>query len=162
MGVIEMTNVRQVPNDYLRRWFCDKNFDLVAWYRPDGEIHGFQLSYDRTAQEKALTYVEERGISHHLVDSGEDSPLANRTPVLVEVDGRAGMTRVFALFTKSEQGLPLPLRMLVRQKIREYGHLPIPWAERGGAILVMTLVGSVALMGLAIGYKYRQAQKQDE
>ncbi len=58
-----MRDVRQVPNDYPRRWFYDDHLDLVAWYKPDGSLHGFQLSYDKTGHEKALTWFATVAIS---------------------------------------------------------------------------------------------------
>jgi hypothetical protein len=118
-----MRDVRQVPNDYFRRWFYDDNFDLVAWYKPDGSLHGFQLSYDKTGREKALTWYCDRGLSHHRVDSGETSPLENRTPILIAEDGRFSMTRVRSGFEISGEGLPPELRTVVLQKISEYGSL---------------------------------------
>ena len=121
--MLEMRDVRQVPNDYFRRWFYDDNFDLVAWYQPDGSLHGFQLSYDKTGHEKALTWYCDRGLSHHRVDSGEASPLENRTPILIEEDGRFGMAKVLADFENSTAGLPPELRTVVLQKISEYGLL---------------------------------------
>jgi len=124
-----MANVRQVPNDYFRRWFCGENFDLMAWYQPDGNLYGFQLTYDKGRDEKTVTCLGRSGVSHRKVDSGEDSPLANRAPILVEVGDRSEMGRVLSDFMASDQDLPLGLKRLVRQKLREYGRLPVPVTE---------------------------------
>jgi hypothetical protein len=118
-----MRNVRRVPNDYLRRWFYDDHFDLIAWYKPDGSLHGFQLSYDKTGHEKALTWFCDRGLSHHRVDSGEASPLENRTPILIPEEGRFHMAQALADFENSTKDLPPDLAALVCQKIKEYGLL---------------------------------------
>jgi hypothetical protein len=118
-----MRNVRQDPNDYPRRWFYDDHFDLVAWYKPDGSLHGFQLSYDKTGLEKALTWFCDRGLSHHRVDSGDASPLENRTPILIAEEGRSRMAQVLTDFENSSKDLTPDLATLVRQKIGEYGLL---------------------------------------
>lgn len=119
--MIEMRDVRQDSEDFVRRWFFDDNFDLIAWYAHDGALWGFQLCYDKIAREKALTWFSDRGLSHHLVDSGEQCPWVNRNPMLVEADGRSGMTQLLASFMVSDGGLPTELRKMVKQKIHEYG-----------------------------------------
>lgn len=66
-----------------RRWFSDDYFDLIVWYAEGKRINGFQLCYDRSRHEHALTWREGAGISHHRIDSGESSPLKNMSPVLL-------------------------------------------------------------------------------
>jgi hypothetical protein len=114
---------RTLPNDYFRRWFSTAHFDLVVWYKPDDAIYGFQLCYDKDGREKAFTWLEDKGFSHQSIDSGEESPLANRTPILVPLQGRFETARVLACFRASDEKLPIKLRALVRRKIREYGRL---------------------------------------
>ena len=120
MGVIEMHHVRQDSPDHIRRWFFDEQFDLIAFYKPDGALDGFQLCYDKARHEKALTWFADRSISHHNVDSGEQSPWYNRSPMLTQCDGRAEMPRLLAAFRTSDHGLPDELKLLVVQKIEEY------------------------------------------
>jgi len=65
-----------------RRWFSDEEFDLIVWTDKDGGVRAFQLCYDRSGEERALTWSREDGYRHHRVDSGDESPLRNRTPIL--------------------------------------------------------------------------------
>jgi len=116
-----MRDVRQDSHDYVRRWFFDDHFDLIAWYHPNGALFGFQLCYDKPDEEKALTWFSDRGLSHHRVDAGDQSPWVNRTPMLTESDGRSHMARLLATFTISDGDLPSELRTVVEKKIREYG-----------------------------------------
>ena len=121
--MIEIRDVRQVPNDYFRRWFSDDHFDLIVWYKPDDAIQGFELSYDKTGHEKAIRWLDDKGISHFSVDTGEQSPVVNRTPMLTTTEGRSEMERVLASFQASEEGLPGEVSALVQKKLREYGQL---------------------------------------
>jgi hypothetical protein len=121
--VIEMRDVRQDSQEYFRRWFFDDDFDLIAFFKPDGALAGFQLCYDKAGREKALMWFTGRGLSHNHVDSGEQSPWYNRSPMLAQVDGRAEMPRVLAEFWVAEEGLPAELKVLVVQKIEEYGQV---------------------------------------
>ncbi len=116
-----MRHVRQDSDEYVRRWFFDDHFDLIAWYTPDGALLGFQLCYDKTGAEKALTWFSDRGLSHHAVDTGEQSPWYNRSPMLTQSDGRAEMPRLLSAFRTANEGLPDELKLLVVQKIGEYG-----------------------------------------
>ena len=119
--MIELRDVRQDSTDYVRRWFFDDHFDLIAWYAHDGALLGFQLCYDKADKEKALTWFSNRGLSHHLVDSGEQCPWVNRSPMLIEADGRSHMARLLASFISADGDLPTELRKIVKQKIKEYG-----------------------------------------
>ncbi len=105
-----MRDVRQDSKEHLRRWFFDDHFDLIAWYTPAGDaLLGFQLCYDKTGAEKALTWFADRGVSHHAVDSGEQSPWHNRSAMLTEADGRAEMPRVLSAFQAADEGIPAEL-----------------------------------------------------
>jgi len=121
--LIEEQHASQVPNDYFRRWFKDENLDLIVWYKTDGAIYGFQICYDRADNEKALRWLSDRGFSHYGVDSGEESPLSNRTPLFVTMEGCFETAQVLSRFRSSDERLPRQLRALVRRKLREYGRL---------------------------------------
>ena len=53
------------------------------------------------------------------VDSGEDDPKVNRTPVLVP-DGSFPADKVLAEFARRGRSLPDELQKLVREKIGEF------------------------------------------
>ena len=115
----EIEKVRQVPNDYFRRWFADEDFDLYVWHKADGTFYGFQLCYDIADDAKAFTWVEDRGFSHQSIDTGEESPLANRTPVLGPSSHFDG-DEVMARFGASSRNLPAPIRDLVLSRYEAY------------------------------------------
>ena len=119
--MIEVPHVRQVPGDARRRWFTDEHFDLMVWYHADESIHGFELSYDKPGHEKALRWFDNVGLSLYAVDTGEQNPAYNRSPILSQTEGRSEMKRVLASFKKSGEGLPEGLSELVQGKLAEYG-----------------------------------------
>jgi hypothetical protein len=88
------------------------------WYGADGEIHGFQLSYDLERRPRALTWTRKRGFSHSVIDDGEESVLANRSPLLrasAEYDAPA-LRGVFAV---SSRGLPTAEGAFIEGKLAE-------------------------------------------
>lgn len=151
----EAQHVRQVPGDGLRRWFYDDDFDLFVWYNPNGSIHGFQLSYDKTGDEKSLTWFRNRGISHHAVDGGEQNPGRNRSPILIAEDGRAAMPRILDAFNRtSTAALPSKVRALVLRKIMEYGEMHLPVAQHWKAALVITAFASALVISKLASDKF--------
>ena len=111
--------MRQVPNDYRRRLFSDEEFELYVWYNPDDCFHGFQLCYDPADHPRALTWREKSGFSHHSVDTGEESPLTNRTPILKKEfppDAIALLRR----FRACDHNLPVDIRDFIREKLEAY------------------------------------------
>jgi hypothetical protein len=115
----ELSSVRQIPGDFFRRIFIDQEFDLYVWLKPDGSIHGFQLCYDTQEESRALTWIEQRGFSHNSVDSGEDDPLANRTPILRPC-GSFDAEQVLPLYLAVDLHLPADIRDYIRQKLETY------------------------------------------
>ncbi len=105
--------------DCERHWYTDDYFDLIIWYESDGAIHGFQLCYDTTYDERALTWTRSDGFQHMAVDSGESSPLANRTPILVQ-DGAFPAQEVRSEFLARGNTLPAKIFELVLSRIAEY------------------------------------------
>ena len=117
--MLESTPKRPVRGDYDRRWISDDYFDLIVWYTPRDTIQGFQLCYDKPEWERALTWLANKGFSHTEVDSGEDTPEANRSPVLVP-DGSFPADKVLAEFARRGNALPVELRQLVTDKVSEF------------------------------------------
>jgi len=71
-------------DDSVRRWFSDENVDLALWYDSNRQIIGFQLSYLTKRIEKALTWTEEFGYAHYIVDDGDKRiGFYKETPILI-------------------------------------------------------------------------------
>jgi len=62
----------------------DTYMDLIIWYLSDGGIYGFQLCYDKEADERSLTWLHTGSFTHTRIDSGETGPMeAKCTPMPV-------------------------------------------------------------------------------
>lgn len=84
--LIEIKKVRQIENEPKRRWFNNHDMDLIVWHE-DEKIIAFQLCYEKTGQEKALSWKPDSGLTHQKVDGGEDRPgYYKATPILVQRD----------------------------------------------------------------------------
>lgn len=116
-------------NDLDRRWLSDDYFDLIVWYEADGNIHGFQLCYDKPGRERALTWRCGVGFWHTGIDTGETNCYSNLTPILV-ADGVFPAAQVRDEFMARGRLLPPEIRDLVLGKIAEYEKRP--GAERAG------------------------------
>lgn len=120
--LVEYQDVRQVSGEGHRRWFADEYFDLIVWYdgRSRSRISGFQLCYDRSGYERALTWRRDRGFSHERVDTGETGTGGMKsTPILV-ADGVFDREGVAARFRDSSRGIEADLADLVLRKLAEY------------------------------------------
>ena len=110
---------RTIHGDHDRRWMSDDYFDLIVWYKPDGAIYGFQLCYGKPRWERALTWLDGRGFSQAEVDSGEDQPTRNRSPILLP-DGSFPAREVVREFKGRSSDLPEDLQGFVKSKIAEF------------------------------------------
>lgn len=90
----EVLMVRQVPGQPFRRWFTDMKHDLYVWFDDHRKkIIGFQYCYDVRGNEKALTYLVNKGWKHMEVDDGETRRSKKGTTIL----GPAHMTPIMAM-----------------------------------------------------------------
>lgn len=108
--------VRHGDDGRPRRWFADEEFDLVVWLDADQHPTGFQLSYDKGNDERALTVTPEGVVSHMRVDDGEDLPTRNRSPLLV-ADGAFDRHRVAGRFIAAAETVPEELRNFVLERL---------------------------------------------
>jgi hypothetical protein len=115
----EITTTRQDNPDRRRRWFQDEFFDLFVWQNADGEIVVFQLCYDRTRKECVLSWSRERSFAHNKVDTGDDSPARNRTPILA-VAGKFPLYSIMPRFEQAAAELAEDVKSFVIAKLREY------------------------------------------
>ncbi|MBI4624167.1 MAG: hypothetical protein HY736_13250 [Verrucomicrobia bacterium] len=117
-GVLrEIKSVKQERGTGWRRWFESDGLDLVVWLDGSGKVTGFQLCYDFGQGEQALTWREGTGFAHSNVDAGDETPLKNRTPILVPPEGGVPWSRLEREFDARSESLEPALRQLVHRSL---------------------------------------------
>lgn len=81
----EVRGARQHAGDPPRRWFSCADADLYLWFE-EGECIAFEFCYGKSVAERSFRWHRDGGRAHARIDNGEGSPLANRTPIAVEVE----------------------------------------------------------------------------
>lgn len=115
----EIGPVRQVRGEPRRRWFFSERCDLIVWLDERGEPEGFQFCYDKDAEERALSWRPQVGVSHMKVDKGRSIyGRGGGTPFLVP-DGRYDAARMLRLFEAEAALVPPEVVGLVVAKLRE-------------------------------------------
>jgi hypothetical protein len=82
-------------------------------------LKGFQLCYDKTGEERALSWIREHGFQHSRIDSGEVSRHAKITSVIV-ADGEFSKEDVAELFRKEVAKIDPGLARLVYSAVKAY------------------------------------------
>ena len=109
----------QVEHEPYRRWFFDEDFDLIVWLSDHATVMALELCYDKPGFERAVTWSRDQGYAHFRVDSGEESPMRNRTPILVS-DGAFPKADVIARFTRASIALDPAIRGFVLERLRQF------------------------------------------
>ncbi len=118
----ELPEVHQIPGQRRRRWFADAELDLVVWLDAQGLPCGFQLCYDKGAEEHAVSWKQGVGITHNRVDDGERTGERRKlTPVLVP-DGVLPAEALAARFQQASRDLDADISELVLGEL-------LRWAE---------------------------------
>ena len=112
------TPIHPVKNDLPRKWLIDDHLELILWYRPGGDIAGFELVYDRHLIPHSVRWLPGSGTKHYQVDMGEDNPGKNRSPMLL-ANGPLTGNNLLREFEERSRELPQEIRELVLEKLRE-------------------------------------------
>ena len=126
----EFQNVRQIPREGHRRWFTDNNFDLIVWYDDESRLTGFQLCYDKTGHERALTWTVAHGFQHNKIDAGEIPGHTKMTPVIV-ADGEFNAGPIAELFRRESSAIDPAVSRFVYSAVRGYPRGPDAGAYGG-------------------------------
>ena len=115
----EEKTVKQHSGEKKRRWFRDKYFDLIVWYESEDDIYGFQLCYDISQNEHALTWKQDKGFLHEKIDTGEHLPFKNLTPILLP-DGVFPAEYIVKRFSEESKKMEESVRKIVIEKLKVY------------------------------------------
>ena len=115
----EIRGTKQREGEDYRKWFTDEYFDLFVWFDEAGAISGFQLSYDKSADERAITWQRKGGFMHTKVDDGEKRPTSSMTPILVS-DGIFDYRSIAGRFKREAKELDPELVRFIIKKVLEF------------------------------------------
>lgn len=113
--LVEFRDVKQESGGR-RRWFEDEGFELIVWQDAGGAIEGFQICYRTTEGERALTWRAPQGFSHARVDTGDETPVKNQTPILIP-DGAVPWEEIVATFRARSDSLEPAWRELILRRL---------------------------------------------
>ncbi len=120
MMLMEIKNVRQIPEEGFRRWFSDDFFDLYLWYEEkDKDLTGFQLAYGETERDHALTWTREHGFSHDGIDDGNITGSYKKSPILI-ANGLFNPDKLAKKFKEHKGELESSIYKFIEKKIKEY------------------------------------------
>ena len=116
----EVKNIRQTPGEPERRWFTNSYFDLIIWLDANTNIIEFQLCYDKSGDERVLTWRQNDTYSHDHVDQGEDKPGRRKaTPVFLP-DGIFDHKSIAKTFLQFSEEIDPKISSMVFEKISNF------------------------------------------
>ncbi len=105
--------------DPYRLWYSDGYFDLIIWYNTKQSIKVFQLCYDIAVCERILSWSQEYGFRHSQIDSGEQNPTKNQSPLCV-ADGIFEKEDIIEKFKTNSKNIEREIREFIIEKIATY------------------------------------------
>ncbi|KIM12224.1 MAG: hypothetical protein KU38_04855 [Sulfurovum sp. FS08-3] len=107
------------PKEPNRLWYSSDYFDLIVWKNQESSVEAFGLYYDTKKRERVLTWRRGQGFSHAQIDSGEQNPTFNRSPLLVP-DGVFDKAKILDRFQYESQTIDSDIREFIIQKLTTY------------------------------------------
>lgn len=120
MREIDQKYLSRKKGEPLRRWFEDEYFDLLVWQLETGEIVGFQLSYDKSCDQHALTWQKQKGYIHNKVDDGESRPGRFKASPILLADGIFQNDKIAERFKRNSQEIDAAVASFVYNKLKAY------------------------------------------
>lgn len=116
----EISYVKQERKKDRKRWFTDDDWDVFVWNRPDGSFSGFQLCYDKTGYQRALTWMDGEAPAHTAVreTNGHAGTHDHSSPLLV-ADGSADIPSLVEQFRDVSAKIDADVRNHITGKLRE-------------------------------------------
>ena len=112
----EIKKVRQINGEPNRRWFNGEDMDLIVWHDED-EFLGFQICYEKTGQEKALSWKKDSGLVHQKVDDGESrTGYYKATPILIQ-NGQYNLDKIRKDFEYYSESISEEVKVFVLAKL---------------------------------------------
>ncbi|MFW5694720.1 MAG: hypothetical protein ACOCYB_06105 [Alkalispirochaeta sp.] len=117
----ENRSVRQRPEEGFRRWFVNEYFDIIVWYESRRTPPtGFQLCYDRHANERAFTWQRGKQSSHFVSDQPHGERTAWAATAILHGDAGPIPASVLKRLEEEQGELDGALRELIVTTAREY------------------------------------------
>ncbi len=115
----EIINIRQTAGDDFKQWFTDDIYwDLFIWTNKSGELSGFQLCYDKTINEHALSWFKDRFYKHSRIGTGRHGQ-NSMSPILV-ANGLFNKQDIADKFLQDSKILNKKIIEFIYKKIVEY------------------------------------------
>jgi hypothetical protein len=115
----EITSVSQIAGEPLRRWFYDRDYDLIVWVDQATAVLGFQLCYGKSSQEQAVSWQAGSGLMHSVVDSGESRPGRHKAAPVLLPGGRFDASRLAGEFLEKSARIERSIASFVHRKLLE-------------------------------------------
>ena len=116
----EIANTRQIKGEPRRRWFTSGAMDLVVWYGEDGGAAGFQLCYGKDSAERALTWHQDSGFCHMVVDDGDSAEgVRYKSSPILAAGGEFDAGQILDMFNANSGALPEQVQSFVRGRLEE-------------------------------------------
>ena len=104
-----------------RRLFLDEQVAIYVWYRNKGnEVIGFQITYFQGKEQKAFTWLKDKGYFHNSIEDGENSRFKG-TPILIQ-DGIFTYKEVYKYLEENMDEIDKDIEEFVLCKVRQYAN----------------------------------------
>lgn len=131
----EFLKPRQIEGEPRRRWFFSEDLDLIVWTEDSNRPFKFQICYDTTREEKALTWEAGRGFDHSSVVTTRSLSGHMASPILVRNADMFDRDRLRNIFVESSYELDFQIRELVTMVLDAYPTSPNIAARRPAPLL---------------------------
>jgi hypothetical protein len=109
----------QESDECKRRWFSNNYFDIFVWENDRLSITKIQLCYDKSMEERVLTWTIGDNFCHDLIDNGEAFPSKNNSPIFIH-GGVFPAKDVLERFSVDSRTIDSNIRAFVLRKLEKY------------------------------------------
>ncbi|PKM42308.1 MAG: hypothetical protein CVV05_18930 [Gammaproteobacteria bacterium HGW-Gammaproteobacteria-1] len=115
----ELKKVRQHAGEPERRWFSNREFDLIVWLDEHAAVIAFDLCYGKPQHEHVFRWRAAHGMKHLRVDDGERYGGRHKMSPIYVADGTHDASATAARFAVVSGDVPAEIRDTVLRHLNE-------------------------------------------
>jgi hypothetical protein len=117
--MLQEIDVAQNTAEPRRRWFANDYFDLIVWLDEDLSVVAFQLCYDKSSDEHAVTWQRDTGYSHRRVAAAPEKP-GRKTSTMFVAGGALRVGSLKDRFEAASRDIEADVRSFVLEKLQAW------------------------------------------
>ena len=118
--LMELNKPSQITGENHRRWFYAEDADLIVWEDSSKTIIGFQFCFVIGSKEEAISWRQDKGFLHEVVDNARSNPHSYKMTPLLKQNGGYSINLILDIFSLKSTTIDKHVRDFVKTQFKAH------------------------------------------